>query len=170
MNKFINNILKEAENSSDDFFQSKHISKRKKDFEKGLAKKKKEAVYKLTKGLEEIKLSYDNKDWKDDKEELFLELFSRLHADKRFYQSNFQYGYCLLDENDDKICFYEFKNDNFWISYHSVWNAFNLQFVMTYHEIRTFMSDMVKKYFKLYNITILYVKQSTLNRLEKHYK
>ena len=34
MNKFIDNILKETEDSSDDFFQSKHVEKRKEDFKK----------------------------------------------------------------------------------------------------------------------------------------
>ena len=40
MNKFINKILKESEYFSDDFFQYKHMSKRKEDFEKELSKRK----------------------------------------------------------------------------------------------------------------------------------
>ena len=100
MNNFANKILREAEDSSDDFFQSKHIEKRKEDFEKELDKKKKEAIYKLAKGLEEIKIAYKNKNWKDEKEQLFLKLFSRLYVDDAFYQDEYRYGYCLSDSND----------------------------------------------------------------------
>ena len=151
MNKFINNILKEAEDSSDDFFQSKHIEKRKKDLKKGLEKKKKEAIYKLTKGLEKVKIAYKSKDWKDDKEELFLELFSKLRVDNNIDQN--KYGYILLDSNDIKRCFYNLESDYFWINYASIWRVFETRFDMNDDDIQSFMDDMLEEHFKLYDIT-----------------
>ena len=153
MNKIMNNTLNEVENSSDDFFQSKHIYKRKKDFIKEFDKKKKEALYKLTKGLEEIKIAYKSKNWKDEKEKLFLELFSKLCVDKAFYQDEYMYGYYLLDLSDAKICILDLKNDRFWIDFFSIWKNFEKQFNMNYVDVKLLMNDMLRGHFKLYDVT-----------------
>ena len=56
MSSFINKILREAEDSSDDFFQDKHINKRKEDL-KNMTNKMK---HKFVKGLRNIKEDYKN--------------------------------------------------------------------------------------------------------------
>lgn len=118
-----------------------------------LEKERREAYYKLINGLKEIKIVYKNEDWKDKRENLFLELFSKLHVDEKFYHSKFRDGYYLLNENNDRRCLYDFKNDNFWLSYRSVWRAFKLRFDMNYDDIQSFMNKKLRKYFKLYNVT-----------------
>ena len=67
MNSFINSILREAEDSSDDFFQSKHVNKRKENFEKEkrerykrFNKEHKDIFDKLSNGLKRIKRAYES--------------------------------------------------------------------------------------------------------------
>ena len=153
MNKFIDKILREAEDSSDDFFQPKHVEKRKEDFKREFDKKKRGALSKLIKGLEEIKIVYKNKDWKDEKERLFLELFSKLHVDAKFYKSDYRYGYFLSDSNDIKTCFYDLKSNRFWIDYASIWRVFETRFDMNDDDIQSFIDKLLKEHFKLYDVT-----------------
>ena len=147
--------LSDAANSSDDFFQSKHINKRREERNKELEKKKEEVIYKLTKGLEEIKTAYKSKDWKDEKEKLFLELFSGLHVDKALNQYEYRHGYYLSDLNDMKRCFYDLESNNFWMCYQSIWRVFELQFNMDYRDAQSFVKDMLKEHFKLYDVTVI---------------
>ena len=149
MNKFINKILREAEDSSDDFFQSKHVNKRKESFEM----LKKETISSLAKGLREIRIAYRNDNWSDDKEELFLKLFSKLHVSKNFYDKSYVKGYYLTDDHNNKICFYDLINSRLIISNSLVWGPFQKQFHMSYVESQPFVEKMLKKYFKLNNIT-----------------
>ena len=155
-NKFIDKILKEAENSSDDFFQSKHITKRKEDFKREFEEKKREALSKLIKGLKEIKIAYKSKDWKDEKERLFLELFSKLYVDKTFYQNGDRQGYCLSDSDDIKRCFYDLESDFFWIDYDLIWKVFYEQFNINYNGIQLLMNELLKEHFKLYDVIAAY--------------
>ena len=153
MSKFINKILKEAEDSSDDFFQSKHVNKRKEEFKSWLKAKKKEVIPKLIKGLEEIKITYRNKDWRDVNEKLFLELFSRLHVDKTFNQDKHRYEYYLLNEYNKRRCFYDLINNEFWIDYYSIWRIFEEYHDMDYVYIQLLIDRMLEEYFKLYDVT-----------------
>ena len=148
-------VLREAEDSSDDFFQSKHVNKRKGNFEKELDKKVRKTLPKLTKGIEEIKIAYNNKNWSDDKEKMLLELFSKLHVNNKLYKSNYIYGYYLLDSNNKKRCFYDLKSDYFYIDYDSIWRVFKRQFNINYDDIQSFVNNLSKKYFKLYDVTSL---------------
>ena len=148
MSKFIDNILKEAEDSSDDFFQSKHVNKRREE----LKSYENKALAKLKNGLENIKIAYGNKDWKDEKEEAFLKLFSELHVNERHYD-DFEYGYYILDKNNNDVCFYNLKNNIFSISFSSIWSVFRIGFVMKNRDVQLFMNNMLKKYFKLYKVT-----------------
>ena len=157
MNKFINKILSEAEDSSDDFFQSKHVEKRKREFENILNSKKNRVLNKLELGVENIKSAYNNKDWKNEREKLFLELFSKLYIDDDFYQSEDLYGYLLYDdENNSTCCFYDLKDNAFLTDYNSIWRVFEDQFNMKYDDIRWFMNKMLKEYFKFHNATVDY--------------
>ena len=61
MNKLISKILKEAEDSSDDFFQSKHVNKRRDNYIKKERTMKRENLKKLESGLKDIKTDYENK-------------------------------------------------------------------------------------------------------------
>ena len=170
MNKFINKILREAEDTSDDFFQSKHINKRKEDIKRELDKKKKEALFKLTKGLEEIKTVCNNKDWRNDKEKLFLELFSNLHVDKIFLRNKYAYGYYLSDSNDINRCFYNLKTDYFLIDYDSIWKIFKIQFNMSFYDIHSLMNKLLKEHFKLYDTIAMKAYSPYYDLLEERFK
>ena len=151
MSTFVNKILREVEDSSDDFFQTKHLNKRRKDYNIELKRREKEALFNLAKGLKEIKIAYKDKNWKNYKEKLFLELFSELHVADNIDQN--RYGYFLLDSNNIKKCFYDLKNNIFWIDYESIWKTFETRFNMLYVDIQTFMKNMSEEYFKLHDAT-----------------
>ena len=157
MNKSINKILREVEDSSDDFFQSKHVNKRKEDLKKELEKNKKEIertkktiIPKLIKGIEKIKEAYMSKDWKDDKEKLFLELFSKLRVDDKVYESvinnKYRYGCYLLSKHNLIMCAYDIRYGNFWIDFGIIWMKFHEFLRMNAVEIQYFMKQMLKKY------------------------
>ena len=152
MNKLIDKILKEAEDSSDDFFQSKHINKREEELDKQIKVKKKEALIKLKNGIKEIRIAYKGKGWRSDSEILFLELFSKLHVDTKLYQNEYGYGYYLLDKTNKETCSYNIKDDIFWIEYETIWKIFNTQLNMNYYDIKTFIKNMLDKYFNLHNV------------------
>ena len=153
MNKFIYKILREAEDSTDDFFQSKHIEKRKEEFKREFDKKNKEALIKLKTGLREIKAAYNNKDWKNEIEKLFLESFSKLHVDDKSCQYDHRYGYCLLDSNNIRECFYDLKSNYFRIDYDSIWERLNIQLGMSYYDTQSFVNKLLEEHFKLYDVT-----------------
>ena len=154
MNKFINKILKEAEDFSDDFFQSKHVNKRKEDFENELSKRKREYLPKLIKGLKDVRIAYNNEYWESDKEELFLKLFSELHIENILYRNNDEYGYFLMNEHNNKECFYDLKSNYFWTDYSLIWKHFYIQYEMNYLDIELLIKNMIEKYFNLYNVIV----------------
>ena len=153
MSRFVNKILREAEDSTDDFFQSKHINKRKEEFKKQIEKEKYEAFFKLFEGLKIVKIADRHKTWKSDEEKLFLELFSKLHVDKEFYEDDYIYGCYLLDESNDKKCLYDIKTRNFFIRYDFFWSTSETIFMNQYYYVRKFVERMLRKYFNLYNVT-----------------
>lgn len=154
MSKFINEISIEADDESDDFFQSKHIIKRKEDFEKMMQEKGDEVFSKLISGLKRIKGAYRNEDWKYDKEKLFLEIFSKLHVVDKVYEILHKRGYYLLGFDSEKRCFYDLENDRFIVDYNSIWHIFHKRLSMRYNDVRPFLSEMLKKHFRLYNAAV----------------
>ena len=153
MSKLVDKILKEVEDSSDDFFQSKYVSKRKEDFEKILSMRKNEVLPKLENGLERIRLTYQDINCNDDIEKIFLKMFSKLYVDKNLYMNKYRYGYFLLNVNNDKECLCDLRNNLFIIDYSSIWKKFIDIFDMNYDDIQSTMNNMLRKYFNLYNIT-----------------
>ena len=149
MNDFINKILKEVEDSSDEFFQSKHVNKRKEKAKRA----EREVLVKLKNGIEKIKMSYNNKNWKNEKEELFLKLFSKLHVDSKLYQNEYIYAYFLADSDNKVRCFYDLRSNRFWIDYASIWNVFRKQFNINYRDTQSFVNMLLREYFKLYDVT-----------------
>ena len=152
MNKLVNKILREAEDSSDDFFQSKHVNKRKEDIKREYEKKKREARYKLIKGLNNIKIALKSRNWESETERYFLILFSRLYVDKKFFENAFHCEYYLLNKHDKVVCLYNIKYDEFYVDNDSIWKKFEDIFFMRYTEIQAFMNKMLEKHFKLYDI------------------
>ena len=150
MNKFINKILKEAEDSSDDFFQDKHITKRQNELEK----KKKRILIKLKRGFERIRIAYDNEDWKNEKEKLFLELFSNLHPHDRFYIGSAIMGYDILSNDRNYVFgFYDMIANNFFVNSTLIWVEFEDVFKMSHDDVQLLLSIMIKKYFNIQNVT-----------------
>lgn len=148
MKSITDNILSESENSSDAFFQNKHLNKREEEFRSN------NIVFfnKLKDGLQKIKEDYKDKKWKNEYERLFLKMFSKVHIDEEFCDKC--YGYLLSDENSTRKCLYLFKNDRFFINYHSDWNIFTAGLQMKYYEAEAFISGMLLKYSKMYPTTL----------------
>ena len=177
MNNLTKIISTETKDSSDDFFQSKHINKRKEEFKKQeeierylMLKKQKEALPKLLQGIDRIKIAHHVESWKDEREKLFLELFSKLHVDDKFFQNDYRYGYFLLDEYSNKRCFYNLKTDYFRIYYDSIWKIFETQFNMNFHDIQSLMNELLIRHFKLYDVTACFSFFLQASRLIRHFK
>lgn len=148
MNKFISEILKETKEINDDpFFQPKDIQKRNEEERK----KRKEILSKIEIGLQNIKIFYENKNYNSEEEGLFLEIFSKLHVNKR-YDKRLK-RYFLKDESDINICFFDLKNDVFWSSYDCIWKILVKKFHWKYDEIQYFMKVMLNEHFKLNKFT-----------------
>ena len=110
--------------------------------------------------MKDIRIAYNNKNWSDDKEELFLELFSKLHVDSKLYQNEYIYGYFLADSDDIKRCFYDLRDNRFLIDYASIWNVFRKQFNINYRDTQSLMNMLLREYFKLYDVTAIYIATS----------
>ena len=163
MKRFISNILKEAEDFSDDFFQDKHINKRKEDIKRRenekqqrLSNSNKKVFINLNNGIKEIKRLYRNKIWEDEREQLFLKLFSKLHAVVRYtdYRKR-SYGCFLSNKHNKKVCFYDLHESTFWVSDELIWAKFEEEydFDVNFYAVQAFLTKMIKKYFKIYNVT-----------------
>lgn len=104
-----------TENDSDDFFQSKHINKRKEEYERELYVKTCKAFYILYEGLNNIKLAYDRQHYENKVEELLLRVFLDLHVDANIHRDMFFYGYFILDNKGRSICFYNVNDNCFYL-------------------------------------------------------
>ena len=146
MNKFINKILREAEDSSDDFFQTKHVNKRNKDFKR----REIEVLHELKKGLSKMMITYNNRDWKDEEEKIFLDIFTEFHIDKEIHYSPIYRGYCLLDQFGELAADYNMINNVFWISSRVILEVFKRSSIITEQRQITFIIyEMLNKYFNL---------------------
>lgn len=150
MNKLIDKILKEAEDFSDDFFQSKHVNKRSEEFNK----KSQEILLKLKSGLNKIKADYDNQNWKDEEERLFLKLFSNLHIDNNIYIKRTAGRYYLLDRKNNNVGHYSLKNNTFYVSHYNIYSKFYIIFNMNKITFISFIANMLEKYFSLCNLSV----------------
>ena len=148
-----NTILIEAEDYSDDFFQSKHIEKRKKDLIKQLEIRKAETLSKLQEGLERVRIAYYDRKWEDEKERVFLRLFSELYLWNR--QEQYEYKYYLSNSYSNEVtCIYNIKTMYFWILYRSIWTRFETELNMERSEIQSFLITMLEKYLNLQDIIV----------------
>lgn len=147
MYKFVNKILREAE-EDDSFFQPKNQRRDKKagEWKKGF-------LSKIELGFQNIRRDYKNKDWDSKEGELFLQIFSKLHVNKKY--SEYWKGYVLKNKNNKIMCVLNLKNDIFRISYEYIWSIFMHELSWQYYDVQLFMKDMLDKYFKLYEFTAL---------------
>ena len=159
MNNLINKILKEAEDSSDDFFQSKHVNKRKKDFRKKemiknnrLIRDANKLIDKLEKGLNVIKIAYDNKKWSSRAEENFLQEFHSLIVNHHIYRHDYfldVYVIYLMRPSYYKECYFEIDYHAITLEYDSIYQAINLDVDFSDRELKNFIQRMIKKYFSM---------------------
>ena len=162
MKSITDNISNKSEDSSDDFFQSKHINKRKKIFEREIKNRRKKnrvmnknAFLMLEKGLERVITAHANKICENEREELFLELFSKLRIDKRFFGDYYGCEHRLLNESDDTVCVFDIQSNYFWINDYPIRDKFISSFNTKHDEISCFMKDMLKKYFNIRDTTFV---------------
>ena len=160
-NEYMNNVLREAEDSSDDFFQSKHINKRKIDFSNAMRKRQEESISKLKNGLYKIRIAYQDSIWRSEEEKLFLKIFSRFHLNEtlRVYLRCNQYdGFFLLDEHNNMECFYSLVYDELWVDYYMIWQKFCFQLQTNrYDIIHKFMNEMIKEYFEMSDVEYTFI-------------
>lgn len=157
----MSNTIAINKNDSDDFFQSKHLNKRREQHlkeieikEKVLLKREEKTSYMLINGLKKIRIALNDESWKDEKEKLFLNLFSKFRVSDAIWRNEYVRGYYLINESSIKECICDLNNDYFWINYESIWYAFEIRFYETsYCKTQLFMNDMLKKYFNLYDMT-----------------
>jgi hypothetical protein len=145
MNKFIKNIILESEefNDKNDLFKPNGLNKRRQKQEE----ERKNFLSKINLNLKEIKIAYQNENWKSNPEKLFLRFFSQFHLDKKY--DEFWNGYFLLDENNKRRIAWDLKNHVFYISYHDIWQIFKEQFKWNYNKIQNFMRKMLEEHFNL---------------------
>lgn len=156
MSKFINMILKEAEDDSDDFFKMKLSDERREKYLKAKLKFR-TLLSDFENGEIKIKSARKHRTWNELQEELFLKLFSNLHLNKKIAATNnyvFSDIFDFYDDNNVIMCFYKTSKDHFIID-KSIWNQFNKRFNIDDHHTKLFMNEMITKYFKLKTATCL---------------
>ena len=148
MDKFINKILREAEDSSDDFFQSKHINKRKDEFRKSDEGK---IMLKMKSGISKVSSAYKNRIWESEKEKLFLKLFNRLHVSDEIYRYENIVSIFLDNKYGDAECCYllEKNSVSFLIGKFPIWYSFVKVFNMSNESVESFLHEMIEKYFNI---------------------
>jgi hypothetical protein len=145
----IRKILLESEEdnfSENDFFKPKKIEQRTKRREE----ERKEFLPKIILGLKNIKTAYQNKNWENKKEELFLEIFSKFHLNKKF-DDEFV-GYRLLDQSDHLTAILGVNSSETYLSIEYVWDAFeskSKEFSREPRKLQLFIKSLFKKYFKI---------------------
>lgn len=140
------------ENSSDDFFQMKHLRKREDEKNSKYA----EIFDKLKEGLEKVKVSYISNDWGSTEERLFLELFSKFHvANWCFYYRNAG-GYLLLDDDDNATCVYTLQNNCLLAEYESINGTFIAKSKISCASKEKFFAEMLEKYFDIYDVLVFF--------------
>lgn len=153
MNKIIYKILTEskrkdlieAQNMEDDsFFQPKT---KKRDRES--RKRRKEISSKIKLGLQNINIAYENKNWESKEEKTFLQIFSRFHLDKK------DTDYFLKYENGETKCLFDLQNDFFYVSEDYIWQPFSDELDWKYFETKSFIKNMLWKYFKLDDFMVM---------------
>ena len=143
-NKFIYKILSEAEDSSDDFFQMKLEKKRKKSFDQFI-KQRDEMIIKLSEGIKNIKRAYKKRNWDNNSEKEFLELFSDLHVSDKF--GDVKSAVYIYDSDGSILCAYDIGSKIFYMGYWTVYA--NFQTMMRKYDVNDFLRDMIMKYFKI---------------------
>ena len=155
-----NDILDE----SDNFFQSKHINKRKEEYARNKAEevknaeiKCKEAFNKLTIGQTSIfKACYSEKSvWQDKKEKIFLETFLNLSiCGSSIYDSYVDNIITFYGSYHVSCCIYDFINNSFLMKNDIIFSKISDYTNMNYIDTYNFIKEMLKKYFQLDNITL----------------
>jgi hypothetical protein len=140
--------LEAEEDFNNDFFNPKGIKQRIQKQEE----ERKKFLSKVEAGLKNIKNAYKDKDWKSEPERLFLEIFSTLHLDKK-YDKKWNGCYLLRTKNNERRIIWDSINHVVWISSNYIWEIIEKQFELNYSETRSFMKDILKKYFKLRTFT-----------------
>ena len=138
------------EDYSDSFFQSKHINKRREI----LAIREKETAIKLKNGLEKIKEIYKSDIHVDDREKQFLNFFSKLSLDTNVLVTDYCHGYFMFDKSKKLACFFDYSDVSLDMSREILSSSLADFFDMSCKEAKMFISFMMKKYFKINDVTI----------------
>ena len=147
MNKFINKILKEAEDYSDNFFQSKHVNKRNKEF---MRSREGKMYHKLENGFKRVKIAYNNREWSIEKEKEMLRMLSERHVDSVLVDDEPHYvGFWILNDRDMLSFFYDIVDNELYLPARMIrsYEAHDLHYF--YHEIESILKNIFLNYFKL---------------------
>ena len=67
-------------------------------------------------------------------------------------------------------CFFEFENDNFWISYFNVWEIIEKEFKIDYDKIQALIKSEIEEHFKCDGVTPPTIKLLYPKLIEDHFK
>lgn len=140
--------LKETENiKNDPFFKPKNIEKRDEEI-KGQREK---IVCMMKRGLEKIKMIYEQKGWETENEKSFLKIFHDLQVNTE-RQGSLMF---VNSRNNAKVGF-DYAHKAFYGMYYYTWQIGGMEGTNSeeYGMLLTFIKRMIKKYFDLPDVII----------------
>jgi hypothetical protein len=67
-------------------------------------------------------------------------------------------------------CYLELENSILWGRYAEIWQGFEVEFGMKYHEIQPFIKDQMEKHFKIMAVTPYSLNWVVAKLVEQHFK
>jgi hypothetical protein len=67
-------------------------------------------------------------------------------------------------------CYLELENSTLWVAYFEIWQVFEVEFGMNYHEIQPFIKDQMEQHFKMRGVTPCHCHYLTNFMMEQHFK
>lgn len=98
---------------------------------------------KINQGIEKIREAFEKETSNSQEERLFLEIFHEFIIDEK--------GYYLLNRRGEKVCRFNLKNHNIFISYSDIVKRFENIFCEDVNEIEEHIKTFLKKYFNVHD-------------------
>ena len=147
-------------------FIPKNIDKRAEDLKKIQVKDLKEYDV-FVKGFKQNLDLMKDKTSDGPKEQLFIDLIQ--DCDIKLDQNEYPFRIFLF-KNDKYMFEYDWKIDEFYCSYDSIWKVFESKFNMSYQEWQHFISDQIETYFKFRPSTTFALWQNITSIIETYFK
>lgn len=113
------------------------------DIKSRLKEYKSNFLDKIKQGIEKIREAFEKETSNSQEERLFLEIFHEFIIDEK--------GCCLLNKRGEKVCIFNLKNHNIFISYSDIVKRFENIFCEDVNEIEEHIKTFLKKYFNVHD-------------------